>query len=207
MKKAIALTAMFVVLTATLSRGQHTDVRIAFDGGRVTLQATGALVGDVLAEWARVGGTVITGADRLPPAKVTVNLVAVDEKSAIEAVIGSTMGYGFTTRSDAPAGSSLMNRLMIVPTTTSAAAPAREIDASLPEVRFTYPAPIVDDPELLVKQTAVRPPSTRNSAAPTEPPPMPEAIFQYVQPVTIPLPSEGDPKAPETPKKKSPSGD
>ena len=104
MKQVIALTAVVVVLTATRPRGQQPDVRIAFDGGRVTLQAREALVGDVLAEWARVGGTVITGADRLPPVKVTVNLVAVDEKSAIEAVIGSTMGYGFTTRPEAPAG-------------------------------------------------------------------------------------------------------
>ena len=96
MKTTFAFTALFVMLAATPPRAQEAAVKISFNDGRVTLIADDALMSDVLAEWARVGDTLITGTDRLPLEKVTIKLVDVDEQKAIEAVIGSAVGYAST---------------------------------------------------------------------------------------------------------------
>jgi hypothetical protein len=205
MKNAIICTVFFVILSAALSQAQQANVRIAFDGGRVTLAATDALVSDVLAEWTRVGGTLITGADRLPPSKVTVNLTAVDEKSAIEAVIGTATGYLLMPRTDAPAGSSLTHRLAILPLSASAAAPApvREIDANIPETRFAYPAPLIGDPDsLTAREPAVGRQSSSDSAAASAPLPMPEVRFQFVEPMVTPSPPEDETKSQNTANKR-----
>jgi hypothetical protein len=41
------------------------EIRISMDRGRVTLIATDAPLADVLAEWARVGGTLFAGAEAI----------------------------------------------------------------------------------------------------------------------------------------------
>jgi hypothetical protein len=203
----IVHTLMIVMLSGALPRGEQANVRIAFDGGRVTLAANDALVGDVLAEWARVGGTLFTGADRIPPVRITVDLVELDETSAIETVIGSANGFLATRRTDGPVGSSRLGRVAIALPSSVAAAltPAPGIDMSIPEARFEFAAPSTggspDDPDsTTAKVLAVRPPSTPASAAPTEPPPMPEMLFQYVAPMTT-VPAETDLKPEDKAKK------
>jgi hypothetical protein len=179
--KLIVHTLMFVLLPAALARGQQAPIRIAFDQGHVTLAATDALVSDVLAEWARVGGTFITGADHLAPAKVTLNLDAVDEASALEALIGSANALLVAERANAPAGSSRMVRVVITPPAASKSAPAREIDETIPESRFDYGTPIevtVDDPDAIALRAQARGPLPK----PTGPYVDPERLFDYGDP-------------------------
>src|SRR5688572_5920359 len=128
--RTLFYTLTIVLLFGSLALGKQATVQIAFDQGRVTLAAHDALVSDVLAEWARVGGTVITGADRLPPGRITLNLVAADEWSAIEAVIGSANGILVAGRTTVPAGNSRLARVVITapPAAASAPSPAHQID-------------------------------------------------------------------------------
>jgi hypothetical protein len=176
-----------------LPRAQHAAVHITFNSGKVTVAAGDVLISEVLAEWARVGGTVITGMDRLPPAKVTVNLAEVDEQSAIDAVIGSAAGYVSKLRPGAPGESSLM-RLVIFPRTASDAAPAppRTIDMSIPESKYAYPAPFADDLDLLAaQQSATRPASTSRPADEL----IPELRYRYTEPMAVaPMEPEAKPQ-------------
>lgn len=213
MTRTIRYAAILVLLTGALPRAQEPKIRIGFDDGLVTIAATEALVGDLLAEWARVGGTVITGADRLPDTRVTVNLVAEPERRALDAVIGSAAGYISTVRPDAPAGQSLLGKLQIV--LSSEAAPARAtrvIDMNIPESRFEYTSPIVpEDPDgHTARPAAVAPPATPAAAAAAAAAAqiMPEMRFQFVEPMILPLPEpEAPPDAKPDPRtKKPPSG-
>ena len=51
------------------------ELRIAIGGGRVTLIADDAALGDVLAAWARAGGTRFAGAGPIEAARVSLHLV------------------------------------------------------------------------------------------------------------------------------------
>jgi hypothetical protein len=222
--RTLVCTLVIAMSCGALARGQQANVRIAFDDGRVTLAATDALVTDVLAEWARVGGTVITGADRIPPARITVNLVAIDEWSAIVQVIGSANGILATGRTDGPAGGSrLATVLFALPLPATAAAgpapasgaagvptPTPRVDVNIPEARFSYPAPVGggspdDTSSIAANAHAVRLPSTPASAAAIAPLLMPEMRFQYVVPIaTLPESTDSKPDDRESKARKQP---
>jgi hypothetical protein len=209
--RTIVGTLTIVMLWGAFPLGQQATVRIAFDGGRVTLTATDALITDVLSEWARVGGTVISGADRLAPARISVNLVAVEEWSAIVQMIGSANGILATGRTDGPAGSSRLSTVMFAPPAGASRGPltrpapgdpaaptqAPGVDLNLPEARFSYPAPAVgvsgDDPRSIAAKASALQTTSAASAAPGTPLLMPEMRFQYVAPVAT-LAPETDPK-------------
>jgi hypothetical protein len=210
MTRAIFAAATLIILSGALARGQAPAVRIAFDEGRVTLAATDALVSEVLAEWTRVGGTVITGADHLPGTRVTVDFDAVSELVVLDELLGSAGGYVSGMRSEVPPGSSVLRMIQIGrrsknprPATT-----ARVIDMTIPESRFDYGVAAADAPDPWDSIDEIPTPSA-------EPYVMPEMRYQYFepadpepqpQPEAQPEPeSQPDPKtAPKT--KKPPSG-
>ena len=143
----IMITAVTVVALASQCAAAQAQapVQIAFDGGRVTLSAAEAPVADVLAEWARVGGTKVSGAERLPRRTVTVNLVAADEATALEAIVGTVNGLLASERSTIAAGESRFERIVVVAANGAAPvarpSPAAPVDAAIPESRFVYPVP------------------------------------------------------------------
>ena len=68
-------------------------IRMAIEGGRVTLSAIEAPLADVLAEWSRVGGTRFVGAERIGRETVTLRLVDADEADAIRLLLRAAGGY------------------------------------------------------------------------------------------------------------------
>jgi hypothetical protein len=208
--KAIYSTAIALLLCSTPAQAQMPGVTLAFNDGTVTIAASDALLSDVLAEWARVGGTEISGAERLPAARVTISLAGVPEAEAIDAVLGSTAGYISALRSDAAPGTSWLRKLQVVVSSGKAAASVRltrVVDASIPESKFEYAAPDVDADTLIANVDGMPP----QSPALTQPQVMPELRFQYSDPsATIPAWTEQPDEEPETkpePKtKKPPSG-
>ena len=113
------------------------EVRMAIDGGRVTLSATEAPLADVLAEWSRVGGTRFVGAERIGRETVTLRLVDADEADAIRLLLRSAAGYVAAPRRAGVAGAARYDRVTILaarrtpaPAPNNAArAPANETDA------------------------------------------------------------------------------
>ena len=110
------------VLLAALTLGTALDgpllgageIRMAIDGGRVTLSATEAPLADVLAEWSRVGGTRFVGAETLSRETVTLRLVDADEADAIRLLLRAAAGYVAAPRRTGVAGAARYDRVTIL---------------------------------------------------------------------------------------------
>ena len=89
------------------------ELRIAIGGGRVTLIADDAALGNVLAAWARAGGTRFTGAGPIEAARVSLHLVDVDEAQALRWVLRPAAGYVATWRARSDPGASRYKRVEI----------------------------------------------------------------------------------------------
>ena len=123
MRKPTALPV--AALPCVLAAPARAEVHLRIPDGRVSLSATNATIGDILAEWARIGRTTIVNDERVPGASVTVQLNSVPEKQALEIILRSVAGYVTATRPATVANASFFNRILVMPTSspTSAAAP------------------------------------------------------------------------------------
>ena len=110
------------------------EIRMAIDGGRVTLSATETPLADVLAEWSRVGGTRFVGAETLGREPVTLRLVEADEADAIRLLLRSAAGYVAAPRRAGVAGAARYDRVTILAARrTPAPAPDNTAPASAHE--------------------------------------------------------------------------
>jgi hypothetical protein len=98
------------------------DVTVTMKDGRVTVNAENAPVRQILQEWARVGQTKIVGAERLAGAPLTLQLVEVPERQALETLLRAASGYMAAPRAVPVQNASMYDRILILP--TSIAPPA-----------------------------------------------------------------------------------
>lgn len=116
------LTALclFVALPAS-ARQLSLEIR----DGIVTMSATAVPVRQVLAEWARVGGTRVVGAERVTGPPLTLQLEGVSEAKALDIILRGAAGYVAATRAVPGSGVSLYDRILVLASSTPpAAAPA-----------------------------------------------------------------------------------
>ena len=92
-------------------------------GGRVTVTAKNATVGQILAEWAKVGQTKIVNAERVPGGPVTLELKDVPEAEALEVLLRSAGGYVLAPRRMETANASRYDRILILPQSAPSPAP------------------------------------------------------------------------------------
>ncbi len=126
------LPALAVVALAASSASAQTatpGVSLTIRDGKVTLKAEQASLRQILAEWERQGQVKITGTDKLVGAAVTLTLVDVPEKQALEIVMRGVPGYMAVDRiaqADAPTGPSRFDRVVVMAraATPVAAAPS-----------------------------------------------------------------------------------
>jgi hypothetical protein len=105
---AVAILVMGAWLTASA------QVELKISGGRVWLAATNATVGQILSEWARVGGTQIVNGDRVPGGPVTLELNNVSEQEALDLLLRTAAGF-MAVRKAVPIGtSSGFGRILIL---------------------------------------------------------------------------------------------
>ena len=118
------------------SRAATPGVSLVIRDGQVTLKADQASVRQILAEWERQGQIEVVGADKLAGAPVTLTLVDLPEKQALEIVMRGVPGYmaiDGRPADAAPAGPSRYDRVVVMARATTpvpaaasgAAAPAR----------------------------------------------------------------------------------
>ena len=136
--KLLRLTAL-VVAFGIAGQASADPLSLAFDNGRVTLRATNVPLRQILQEWSRLGQTRIVGLEKLAGAPVTVELTDVPEKQALEVLLRSIAGYVAAPRlaAAAPTASSY-DRLLLLPTSVAAPAPAR---AAARPAAFAPPPP------------------------------------------------------------------
>ena len=153
---AVAFTGAAVVATA----GELT-VKVA--DGRATVIAKDVPVRQILAEWARVGNTKIVNAEKLVGAPVTLELIDVPEKEALDILLRSAAGYMAAPRPVALAGASQFDRVLILATSRPPAA-----SVSSPPQPFNRP---------VIQQMPPQPPPDDDDGEPGDQGPMPPGAF------------------------------
>jgi hypothetical protein len=129
-------------------------VSLVIRDGKVTLKAEQASLRQILAEWERQGQVKVVGADKLAGAPVTLTLVDIPEKQALEIVMRGVPGYMAIDRvavaDAAPAGPSRYDRVVVMARATTpvqavaAGTPRGTPSAAQPPAAFqqTMPEPV-----------------------------------------------------------------
>ena len=97
------------------------DVTVSIADGRATVVARNATLRQVLAEWARVGGTRIVNLERVAGAPDSFELRNVPEAKALATLLRSVAGYIAAPRPAASRGASIYDRILILPTSVASA--------------------------------------------------------------------------------------
>ena len=146
----LALTAVIVVPASALAA-----VQLTIRDGRVWLAADHATIADILAEWARVGGTQMVTAGRIAGPPLTLDLRGVSELEALDVILRSAGGFVTVSRTagiEAPQ-LSRFSRVVIVPSGT-AGGPASAMPAPLPVT--VYAPPVTVQPTVVMQNGAQR---------------------------------------------------
>ena len=128
--RAFAAVVLLSAVCAAPASAQQ-SIRLEFKNGRVSLNAQNAPLRAILSEWARLGGSTIVNGDKVAGAPVTLELVAVPERQALDTLLRSVAAYMLAPRRAGSVGASTFDRILILPTSTAprnptpvAAAPA-----------------------------------------------------------------------------------
>jgi hypothetical protein len=147
--RTIAAACIVLGLACPSFAGQ---VKLEIRNGLVTLDARDATIREIFAEWARVGQTRVTGAERVPGGPVTLLLNSVPERRALEILLRSVAGFVAAPRAVAVDTASLYDRIMVMPVSRPAAvgtagpAPSPvSSQMSQRERNFAPPNVVVDD--------------------------------------------------------------
>lgn len=98
-------------------------VTVTVQDGLVTVVADNATPREILAEWARVGEVRIVNGERVPGAPLTLRLEGVPERKALDIILRGAAGYMVAAR-EAGSGPAYFDRIVILPTSNTAAAVA-----------------------------------------------------------------------------------
>ena len=200
MPRKNTLAAVFVFVGVVIgARAASAEVQLTMTAGRVSLSAKNATIGQILAEWARIGQTKIVNAERVPGGPMTLELKNVPEVEALQILLRSAGGYVLAPRQAGTANASQYDRILILPQSSVSSAPrvAAVGPPPPPQPRpFAPPQP---------GQIALQPPPADNNNA-DDPPERPVATpaNQNVRPPvfnTFPqaAPQRTEPAAPPAP--------
>jgi hypothetical protein len=137
------LLSAFVVAPSVL---HASDVRITMRDGRVSIIATEATLPEILAEWARVGGTTIINGEAAKGGPITVELTDVPENEALSVLLRSSGGYVAIGRRPQSTGVSRFDRIQImqaqvVTAQAVTAASPRPVPSAVPVFQPSVPLP------------------------------------------------------------------
>lgn len=118
MRRTLLSVALASLIAAPALAQQ--PLKLTFNDGRVSVDATSVPVRTILTEWAKIGGTKVMGAERISGAPVTVKLVNVTEAQALETILRSVAGYMAAPRNGGTSGPSIYDRILVMATSTVA---------------------------------------------------------------------------------------
>jgi len=158
--RPLMLTLLTIGVAAPVLAGELT-VQIA--DGRATVIARDVPIRQILEEWARVGNTKVVNAEKMVGGPLTLELVDMPEKDALDILLRSAAGYMAAPRPEQTPGASLYDRVIILassrPPPPSAAPPPQPFGGNRPFVQQALPQqppPDVDDQQ--DDQTPMPPP-------------------------------------------------
>ena len=106
------------LLALTSSAAFAQQVQLSIKDGRVTLKTENATVRQILDEWTRVGQTRIVNADKVTGQPLTLTLIDVPEREALDTVMRQAAGYAVVERATDVANASMFDRILVVARTT-----------------------------------------------------------------------------------------
>lgn len=169
--------ALLVFALAAATAGASpagSDIHVAIANGRVSIVATNASIADIVTEWARVGGTKMVNADKIPRDTVTLELRDVSERQALDILLRATSGYILGRRETADPTASLFDRLVVMP--PSVAPPFMNAAAEPGPTARSMPArPVPPEPRIGLQTYAdgsVESPDNDSSDHLNSPPPL-----------------------------------
>ena len=187
--RKIFLLFVIPALLALPSPAAAGELKLSIQNGLVTLSADDVPLSMIMAEWSRIGGTKVVNGERLMT-RVTLNLVDMPERRALEVVLRSATGFMAAERRMAAAGPSAFESIMILPTSTP---PANSGPLSSPSPfvpRPVPPPPVIepdhDEPEL---NPQPQPPGAEPNATPG----VPNAPLTAPRPGQLPAPPPQQP--------------
>lgn len=191
MGKTMRVILALTVVLALASSASAQQLSLTFNNGLVSLQASNVPVRTILAEWSRLGGTKVLNAEKVAGAPLTLQLVDVPEKQALEIILRNVAGYMAAPRQAANTGASQYDRILVMPTSsapkpTSASAGPNNRPGMQGTQRIVPPRP---DPDMMQAEQEA---DAVNEPAFSFPEPGQQNIFQ---PVGQPTPF-GTPIAP-----------
>ena len=117
-------SVLFLALILLSRPALAAELRLEIAGGFATIVATEVPLHQILAEWAKVGGTRIVNAERVGGPPVTLQLEKVPEQQALAVLLRSVAGYLAAPRRAGVPGASQYESVMILATSTPPAAAA-----------------------------------------------------------------------------------
>ncbi len=148
------VVAAFAVLAAPVSAG---ELRLTINNGLVTVIAEDVPISRILSEWARIGQTKIVNGEKLMT-PVSLELIDMPEKKALEIVLRSASGFMAAERKELVAGASTFDRIMILPFSQAPAYSPMPVTQSMPQ-------PFVNRPVMATPEFRRRDPAGRSAAA------------------------------------------
>ena len=137
------------------------ELKLSINSGRVTIIATNVPIAQVLQKWARVGQTRIVNGDRIMGPPISVQLVNVSEKEALDIILRSASGYVAAPRAQLVTGTSMYDRIMVMATSIAPPPSSGPVAAAPPPFRPAMPSPVDDDEEPVnIPPTIQTPPQT-----------------------------------------------
>jgi hypothetical protein len=126
--------AFLLVLTIAWPAGAQ-QLKLELKDGRVTLEANGVPARVILAEWAKVGGTKVVGGDKITGAPLTLKLIDMPERQALDIILRNVAGFMAAPRqASAAPGASTYDRILIL---ASSSAPAQAAGNARPNAPGT----------------------------------------------------------------------
>ena len=190
------ICAAAVALGAGASTASAQTLKLSMADGRVTLVAQDVPVRQILAEWSRIGDTRIVNGDKVVGPPITIELVDYPEGRALDLLLRDAAGFMAAPRAANQPGSSLYDRILILPTSrppvvTASATPPPFNNRNM--MAQPMPVPVEDDDGDPRDQNPVAPPGMGPQPVPGAPFPqgIPVPGGQQQQPVlTAPRPGQ-----------------
>lgn len=156
---ALGLAAVFVFAAAPV----RAELTLTLKDGRVTLVADNVTPRQILAEWARVGQVRLINGDKVPGSPVTLRLIDVPEKQALDIILKGAAGYMAAPRADLVAQGSVYDRILVLPTSTVVASAGNLAPLARPAPMVSAPQPY-EAPQAEAEETDEAPPQPAGPA-------------------------------------------
>jgi hypothetical protein len=115
------LLAAVGLLVAFALPANAQQLKLQIGDGRVTLDAVNVSARQILAEWAKIGGTTVVGAEKITGAALTLKLVDTPEQQALDIILRNVAGFMAAPRRSASTGASAYDRILVMATSANAA--------------------------------------------------------------------------------------